>query len=345
MPAADLHSFDLLLYDPEEHAARALRENFVQRGRPAPQWLQEVEQLGPRLDGNRFDALIVDLHAHRPRDLNAVQSIRATRPVLPIIGLSAPGPALRRLQNWNQDARIFDEILEKPVMVEALLRAITLLVRERRTDDRANRMAALVPEQGRAWAEAHGQSPVMSEAAILFTDVRRSTALASTLPAPALFDAINRSLTAQAAIVRRWQGSVVKFTGDGLLADFRGRGRAHFALRCALALQEDLARRSHPEDLPIGIGAAEGLVMKGLIGEPGSQMFDVIGATVHLAARLCAIAQEGEVVVTPRLARSAGLPIPNRRTEVVKLRGFDKPFECVFIAQPKTIADKPEPTP
>src|SRR5688572_1443498 len=129
----------------------------------------------------------------------------------------------------------------------------------------------------------------MVEAAILFTDVRRSTALAATLPAPALFEAINRSLSAQAALVRHWHGSVVKFTGDGLMAGFHGRGRAHFALRCALALQENLA---HSGDLQIGIGAAEGLVMHGLIGEPGAQLYDVIGATAHLAARLCSAAAE-----------------------------------------------------
>ena len=191
----------------------------------------------------------------------------------------------------------------------------------------ARRLRGLVAEGGRDWSGA----PVMLEAAVLFTDVRRSTALAATLPAPELFAAINRSLSAQAAVVREWRGAVIKFTGDGLLADFRGRGRSHFALRCALALQE---RFSGADDMRIGVGVAEGLVMKGLLGEPGSQLFDMIGATVHLAARLCSTAGEGEIVATPRMVRAAGLPLSRSRTQSVQLRGFDKLYECVFISPP-----------
>ena len=181
--------------------------------------------------------------------------------------------------------------------------------------------------EARSWSGA----PVMMEAAVLFTDVRRSTALAAILPAPALFEAINNSLSAQATVVRRWRGSIVKFTGDGLIADFRGRGRCHFALRCALELQERFPAGS---EMPIGIGLAEGLVMKGMLGEPGNQLFDLIGATVHLAARLCGSAEAGEVVAPPRLVRSAGLPIARQRTESVALHGFDKLYECVFISPP-----------
>lgn len=187
-----------------------------------------------------------------------------------------------------------------------------------------------VPAEGRGWAGVRGGAPVIAEAAILFTDVRRSTALAAELPAPALFAAINDSLSGQAAIVREWGGAVIKFTGDGLMAEFLGRGRSHFALRCALALQARLATAR----LRIGVGVAEGLVMKGLLGEPGNQLFDVIGATVHLAARLCSAAHEHEVVATPKLVRAAGLPLARAEARSVRLRGFEKLYECVFIPPP-----------
>ena len=199
----------------------------------------------------------------------------------------------------------------------------------RRLGDEEHAASALRPFSAANEGLASAESPAMIEAAILFTDLRRSTALASALAPPALFDAINRSLSAQAGCVRRWGGTVVKFTGDGLLANFRGRGRAHLALRCALELQQDSAARE--PDLPIGVGVAEGVVMKGLIGEPGNQLFDVIGATVHLAARLCASAQDGETVITPRLMRAAGLPLERARTRMVELRGFDQPFDAICI--------------
>ena len=70
--------------------------------------------------------------------------------------------------------------------------------------------------------------------------------------------------------------------------------------------------------------------MSGLIGELGRQQFDIIGATVHLAARLCSIANEGEIVATPKLVRAAAVTRAQARpTRAVNLRGFPAPIECV----------------
>jgi adenylate cyclase len=135
---------------------------------------------------------------------------------------------------------------------------------------------------------------------------------------------------------------VVKYTGDGLLASFRGRGRAHHALRCAIALQELDAGAEYRDDLRIGIGLAEGVVMGGPIGEPGGRQYDVIGATVHLAARLCAVAEAGEIVTTPRLVRSAGMTEGMRpAARSTTLRGFPEPVEYVSYQQlvPRTVPD------
>lgn len=205
----------------------------------------------------------------------------------------------------------------------------------RRADQRARRYASFVAEDGRGWAEGAHSSPMLSEHAILFTDIRRSTQLLATRPLPDWFEAINRSLSDQGARVRAAGGSVVKYTGDGLLASFRGRGRAHHALRCAISLQELDADAEYRDDLRIGIGLAEGLVMSGPIGEPGGgRQYDVIGATVHLAARLCALAEAGEIVTTPRLARSAGMAEGIRpATRSTSLRGFPEPVEYVSFPQ------------
>jgi class 3 adenylate cyclase len=326
-PAAD--SLHLLLVDPDEDTAGALRGYFADHGRAPPRWEPDLAKVDDAVRDGGFDALIFDFHADRSGDLEVCARLKGLHPALPVVALCAPGPALRRLKAWIGAHGAIDEIVAKPLAGNLLFESLALLVGHRRAATRADRMATLVSEEGRSWVDSDRKTPVISEMAILFTDIRRSTALASALPAPELFDAVNRSLSSQAAIVRRWQGSVVKFTGDGLLADFRGRGRSHLALRCAMALQEEYGGDRAFEGLPIGVGAAEGLVMTGLIGEPGLQQFDVLGATVHLAARLCSLAHEGEIVVTPKLVRAAALPLPGARKQIVNLRGFDKPIESV----------------
>src|SRR3954469_10475069 len=189
------------------------------------------------------------------------------------------------------------------------------------------RYDALLSSEARA---PHRGGPALAEMAILFTDVRRSTQLISSLPLPAWFAAMNRCLTDQAELVHDHGGMVVKFTGDGLLAGFRGRGRSYLAMRCAAALQQLDRTAPYRETLRAGFGTAEGLVMCGPIGAPGRQQFDVIGATVHLAARLCSIAAAGEIIATPRMAKFTGFAeaMPHA-IRTVPLRGFDAPIDCI----------------
>ncbi len=73
-------------------------------------------------------------------------------------------------------------------------------------------------------------------------------------------------------------GREVKYTGDVIIASF---GSAHAAIRCAARIQHQCAQ-TRETDLPVRvrIGAAA--------GEPIDHGNDIFGATVQLAARLCA---------------------------------------------------------
>ena len=327
-------SLSLLLVDSEEHTARVLLDRIATRGHRPRRCAAGRPQIQVALDGEEFDAFILDFHYDRPHDLEACQVVRSLRPGLPVIVLASPGLALQRVEAWRAKAGCVDQVLKKPLDGEAVFAALKTLVQARRADDRALRYASLVAEDGRGWAEGARSSPLLAEHAILFTDIRRSTLLLAARPLPEWFDAINRSLSDQGGLVRSAGGSVVKYTGDGLLASFRGRGRAHHALRCAVALQELDAAAEYRDDLRIGIGLAEGVVMGGPIGEPGGRQYDVIGATVHLAARLCGLAEAGEIVTTPRLVRSAGMTGGMRpATRATSLRGFREPVEYVSFQQ------------
>ncbi|MEJ7930121.1 adenylate/guanylate cyclase domain-containing protein [Ramlibacter sp. AN1015] len=173
-------------------------------------------------------------------------------------------------------------------------------------------------------------------AAVLFTDMRSSSELVTRVSPHAFFGILNRVLGPQASCVRAHQGRVVKFTGDGLLAVFEGERRCRAALQAACAL----AAASTGSELPYGVGLAEGWVMAGPVGgeAPGLPLqFDVIGATVHLAARLCESAGPGEAVTTGEVWREAGLQPkdaawPRAWAESpIRLRGFAEPVSCVRL--------------
>jgi adenylate cyclase len=168
------------------------------------------------------------------------------------------------------------------------------------------------------------------EAAVLFTDLRGSSDLITRTEPRDFFRVLNAALSAQADCVRGFEGEVVKYTGDGLMAVFRGMGRSSLALRCALSLAKACER---DPSLPFGIGVAEGAVLAGYVGPDGPgerRHYDVIGATVHLAARLCAMAPAGEVLTTSsthgasRLIASA-----SRSMGPVAVPGFPEAIECI----------------
>ena len=143
-------------------------------------------------------------------------------------------------------------------------------------------------------------------ATVLFTDI-----VDSTRRAVALGDRRWRSLLEQHdGIVRqelaRYRGREIKTLGDGFLATFDGPARA---VRCALSIAE--AVRS------IGLEVRSG-VHTGEIEVRGE---DIGGVAVHIAARIAATANTGEVLVSSTvrdLAAGSNLSFCERGAQALK---------------------------
>jgi adenylate cyclase len=169
------------------------------------------------------------------------------------------------------------------------------------------------------------------DAAVLFTDLRRSAELVTSTSPQEFFRILNTSLSEQSKVVRDCGGRVLKFMGDGVMAVFRGAERARQALHCA----RELAGPHLHREVAFGIGVAEGRVVGGMVGDAHHEghlrQYDVIGATVHLAARLCAQAEPGEVLATRRIAQASGLLLPLRDVGPVEVRGFASAIDCVSL--------------
>ncbi len=136
-------------------------------------------------------------------------------------------------------------------------------------------------EQIRSLRAAEDTARVL--ATILFTDIVGSTERAAELGDRGWRQLLDRHDQVARAEVGRWNGSMVKSTGDGLLATFDAPTRA---LRCAFALQEALR----------GLG----LEIRAAIhtGEVEVREADIGGIGVHIASRALAESGPQKVVVT-----------------------------------------------
>ncbi|MEA2296318.1 MAG: hypothetical protein QOE86_3957 [Solirubrobacteraceae bacterium] len=155
-------------------------------------------------------------------------------------------------------------------------------------------------------------------ATVLFTDIARSTERAAELG-----DARWRSLLEQhdAAVhaqIARYRGRAVKSTGDGVLATFDGPARA---IRAARAITEDLAQLGLDVRAGLHTGECE------VIGD------DVGGMAVHIAARVMALAEPAEVLVSSTvrdLVVGSGLDFEPRGEH--DLRGVPGPWRLWAVA-------------
>ena len=133
---------------------------------------------------------------------------------------------------------------------------------------------------------AAGQASVT----ILFTDMEGSTALTQRLGDAAAQKVVNAHNHIVREALTEHGGTEIKHTGDGLMVSFPSATRA---VECAVAIQQQLAAytEKHPDVLlrvRVGLNA----------GEPVAEAGDYFGTAVQLAARICQLAEPGQILVS-----------------------------------------------
>jgi adenylate cyclase len=115
--------------------------------------------------------------------------------------------------------------------------------------------------------------------------------------------------------VRRFDGTVDKFTGDGIMAVFGApvahEDHARRACFAALRMLDDIAeyaaelRRKHSLNFSVRIGVNSGEVVAGAISSEGDGEYTAIGHTVGMAQRMEALAEPGKAYLTEAAAELA----------------------------------------
>ncbi len=143
---------------------------------------------------------------------------------------------------------------------------------------------------------------------VLFSDIRGFTALAEGMGPDAIAELLTDYFSEMVEVVFEHGGTLDKFIGDAVMALW-GAPIAHVddpdrALRAAVDMQDAVAKlnrqwvsQGRPE-LGIGIGISHGDVFAGNIGSHRRLEYTVIGDAVNVAARLCAEAGPGEILVS-----------------------------------------------
>jgi class 3 adenylate cyclase/predicted ATPase len=146
---------------------------------------------------------------------------------------------------------------------------------------------------------------------VMFTDLVGSTALSARMDPEDLREVISAYQRCVAETVRRFDGFVAKYMGDGVLVYF-GYPQAHEddaerSVRAGLELVEAVCGLKSSTPLQTRVGIATGLVVVGdLVGSGAAQEHGIVGDTPNLAARLQAVAEPNTVVIAESTRKLLG---------------------------------------
>lgn len=178
---------------------------------------------------------------------------------------------------------------------------------------------------------------VRMDITVMFIDIRSFTPLAEQLSPEETLLILNRYLQMCTETVFRYQGTLDKFLGDGVMAIFgapqRMENHADLAAEAALELTrlaekwtEDM-RREYGRGIQFGIGLECGEAVVGNIGSATLRMdYTAIGDTVNVAARLEGKAQPGKIVVGPEAASRLQSSFELHTIGMVQLKGKAEPM-------------------
>jgi adenylate cyclase len=169
---------------------------------------------------------------------------------------------------------------------------------------------------------------------VVFCDLRAFTAFAETAEPEEVMGVLDDYYQALGDLVTRFEGTLERFTGDGLMVFFNDplpcEDAPLRAVRMAVAMRnriEGLAKgwARHGYDLALGVGLAQGYATLGRIGFEGRSDYTAIGSVTNLAARLCAEARPWQILLSPRVHAAVEEFVTSEPVGELTLRGFSRP--------------------
>jgi adenylate cyclase len=327
------------------------------------------------------DLVLLDVVMPQMSGYEVCRSIRATRAteLLPIVMITALDPGEERVKGIESGADDFlSKPINQPELlarVKSLLRirelhrqvegqALQLAewngkLEERVSDQLAqlDRLARLKrflsPKVAELIVAGHLDDPLATrrrEVTVMFADMRGFTAFTESAAPEDVLNVLREYHAEIGRLVNVHEGTIEHFAGDGVMVIFNDPAPlpdpAFSAVSMALELRDAFALLSQGwkkmgYQLGCGLGMAEGFATIGTIGFAGRHDYAVIGAVSNLAARLCAEAAAGQILISQRLLGRVEGRVNVDSCGELKLKGIQAPVPAYSLVSIKQPAETP----
>jgi class 3 adenylate cyclase len=177
------------------------------------------------------------------------------------------------------------------------------------------------------------------EVTVVFLDLHGFTAFSESAEPEEVIGMLREYHAEMGRLILAHEGTLERFTGDGMMIFFNDPVEVPDAparaVRMAVAMRDRVAElaagwRKRGWELGLGIGIAQGYATIGAIGFEGRWDYGAIGTVTNLAARLCAEARGGQILVAARVA--AGVEgLEAEEIGALALKGLSRPVRAVNV--------------
>jgi adenylate cyclase len=182
------------------------------------------------------------------------------------------------------------------------------------------------------------------EITVVFLDLRGFTAFSDSAEPEEVMEVLRGYHAEMGKLIFAYEGTLERFAGDGIMVFFNDPiacpDHTEKALRMALAMQAQVRdlrtlwlKRGY--DLDLGIGLAAGYATMGSIGFEGRMDYGAVGNVTNLAARLCAEAKGGQILVDQKSFIKIEELVEVEPLEELHLKGFGRPVTAFNILKLK----------
>jgi class 3 adenylate cyclase len=185
---------------------------------------------------------------------------------------------------------------------------------------------------------------------VVFCDLRGFTAFAETSEPEEVMGVLRDYHASLGALIHKFEGTVERFAGDGVMIMFNAPlpcpEPSLRATRMAVEMRAHVAElavgwRKAGHELGYGMGIAHGYATLGRIGYEGRFDYSAIGTVVNLAARLCADAKDGQILVDTKVQASIESHVGTEPAGELTLKGFHRPVKAFNVS---AMQDAPTPS-
>jgi class 3 adenylate cyclase len=252
-----------------------------------------------------------------------------------------------------ENARLLGELRQRTDEVAELNRGLEARVAEQVDElGRVGRLKRFLAPQLAELIVSQGDEKILEshrrEIVVVFCDLRGYTAFTETAEPEEVLDFLRQYHGALGPLVSQFEGTLDQFSGDGIMVFFNDPvpcpDPAERAVKMAMAMREAAreliaAWSRHGCELGFGVGIAQGYATLGQIGFSERSGYTAIGTVCNLAARLCAEAQGGQILVSSRVAGAVGALARLEDLGNLELKGLRRPVAAFNVAQSTSPAE------